>query len=81
MRTEKELWQVVLNHQEYFKTGLCGWINNMRMFGILTDEESDLINYRIITDKRNIPFRFWLGEMFEIQPRIDWINNRIKELL
>lgn len=79
MRTEKELWELVLSRQDLFTGGLCTWIGDMRILGLITEEEWDLISNSVYA-KRIGKKIYWIGPEFEIQPRIDWINERIKEL-
>lgn len=79
MRTEKELWELVLSRPDLFTGRLCTWIWDMRILGLITEEEWDLISNSVYA-KRIDKKIHWIGPVFEIQPRIDWINERIKEL-
>lgn len=76
MRTEKELWEVVLAHQEYFDTTLGYWIRELRWEGILKVKECHVL-FRVI---ESLIASYWNYKEGEIEPHIDWINNRIKEL-
>ena len=44
MRTQLELWQVVKdNFDEYYLSGLCGLIYDLKLFGIINSEEKELL--------------------------------------
>lgn len=83
MRTEKELWELVLSRTDLFETGLCGWANELWAKDLVTDEEFLLLKSEL---KDNLPEKkYGLLEMFcwppfKIAPRIEWIKNRIKQL-
>lgn len=79
MRTEKELWEVVLSRPDLFAGGLCTWIGYVRYMGLITEDEWDLISDVLYT-ARNGKNLYWIGPIYQIQPRIDWINNRIETL-
>jgi hypothetical protein len=80
MRTEKELWQLVLSRQDLFEEGLCLWILNLRFVN-----EINLFEYRTLRQSLSKNLPFYSPDLFcwfrdDIQPRIDWINERIKQL-
>ena len=80
MRTEKELWQLVLSRQNLFKLGLCLWVNEVYFKGEILKSEFDYL--RMVLDN-NLPVKDswgWCWELGKIQPRIDWINERIKQI-
>lgn len=81
VRSEKELWQVVLDNQQEFCNGICLWIVFLEIEGIITTKEHDVLlmsikNLNPILKKSDI----YLWECSKIQPRIEWIENRIKQL-
>lgn len=84
MRTEKELWEVVLSRPDLFKRGLCGWIFKLWFIKLITSNEEERLisalrrSYRYSKDTWNQGY--WIGPEGKIQPRIDWINKRIKQL-
>ena len=58
MRTIKELLQVMLNNQKFFRTGLCAWANSIEFSSI---EEYDRLHNYI---KENKPSAFSSLERF-----------------
>ena len=81
MRTEKELWEVVLSHQELFGLGLCGWVSFLKEDRHISFEEYKFLGKVL---DRHLPERkdgwMWCWTRGEIQPRIDWIKKRIETL-
>jgi hypothetical protein len=81
MRTEKELWELVLSRQDLFRTGLCLWIRFLEIDDLISAEEED---YLILKLKEKNPYlkrvNAYLWEDGKIKPRIDWINKRIKQI-
>lgn len=83
MRSEKELFELMLEHQDMFRDGLCHWFLCLWAHNLISDEESLLIDRYI---KNNKPFLslfrtddyYW--SMCNIEPRIKWINKQIKKL-
>lgn len=75
MRTEKELWQIVLDHPELFMTGLCDWVKSLYLVSNFNREE-----YYTLYNKANSSIGYWIGPKGQIQPRIDWIKKRMEEL-
>jgi hypothetical protein len=78
MRTEKELWEVVLSRPDLFDYahGLCIWILNIWFDDIIEFEEYNIIHN--VLDNAGVSY--FIGPKGEIQPRIDWIKERIKQL-
>lgn len=86
MRNLKELFQVVLNNQDTFNIGLCGWIYDLCKNGIISREESIMLKYYIANSPRP-SFKYHLGHSLgfwwtpcEIEHRIEWINNQLVKL-
>lgn len=81
MRTEKELWEIVLSHRELFGLGLFGWVMFVREDKHISWAECKFLEKVL---DRHLPDRkdgwMWCWTRGEIQPRIDWIKKRIKEL-
>ena len=81
MRTEKELWELVLNNKGLFYTGLCGWVRDVYYAGWIESHEEWALKASL---RRNLPPKVFDGSfcwpIFSIEPRIDWINERIKQL-
>jgi hypothetical protein len=82
-RPIKELFQLMLNHTNYFSFGLCQWVDNMYYANIINlDEETLLKEY--ITNHRPLNFKtlfnnpyYW--EVGKIEPRIRWIKKHIEK--
>jgi hypothetical protein len=81
MRTEKELWQLVLSRQDLFQFGLCRWVYSLRYNDVITYDEHLLLKsilYKHLPEPKFPIVYCW--EICKIQPRIDWINERIKQI-
>lgn len=79
MRTEKELWEVVLSRPDLFETGLCLWILIIHIYSFMNDDEYLKLR-RSIKSNRTSSETYWIGKSGEIQPRIEWIKKRIETL-
>jgi hypothetical protein len=92
MRTIKELLQLMLDHQEYFDTGLCLWTTRMYQNGLFTSEERncvrDYIRNNRPTDKWTYDALFYQKKperstyywtVFEIGPRKRWLKRHIRK--
>ena len=80
MRSEKELWELVLTEQDIFDYGLCHWVRYMYWKQLISLEERKLL---LSSLEENLPEKRedeYCWKPCEIQPRIDWIKNRIKQL-
>jgi hypothetical protein len=80
MRTEKELWQLVLSRQDLFEKSLCIWLACMVGNIIINYKEFMFLKKKLVENRpRNSRGAyFWTED--ELQPRIDWINERIKQI-
>lgn len=78
MRTEKELWEVVLSRPDLFEErfGLCIWILNVWFYDLISQDEYDIIQQTL----DNSGSGYFIGPEGQIQPRIEWIKKRIEEL-
>jgi hypothetical protein len=87
MRTIKELLQIMLDNQDLFQRGLCGWACRIYEHDIINNEElSELEDY--IIDNRpskysSISAFLCQNSLFywthgNISPRIKWIKKHIK---
>lgn len=85
MRSIKELLELMLNNQKYFRKGLCTWVLLLYYNSKITQDESDLLIDYI---KANPPFfviirkllyggHYWKYRV--IEPRIEWIKKHIKK--
>lgn len=96
MRSVKELLQVMLQHKQLFRTGLCLWATYLKGERIITEEEDEVLHEYI---KSNRPDYFSWTNFIEkhptvrngypslyffphgkIKPRIYWIKTHIKRL-
>lgn len=89
MRSEKELWQVVLSRPDLFRTGLCAWVVEAKLKGVMDEFEYYKLReaiqyYRQLMKKRTVSKAeealFWIGRPGDLQARIDWINDKINGL-
>ena len=77
MRTQLELWQVVKDNFGYFSTGLCFLIRTLKLYSIISLEETksltdDLKKYGNDSD-------FFLGVGGNPMPRLEFIEKMIKK--
>lgn len=89
MRTIKELLEVMLENQQYFKNGLCTWVAILRFEELITTSESYQL-HKYIDDNRSFILSsfdafnerikksgyYWTRG--NIKPRIKWIQKHIK---
>lgn len=80
MRTEKELWEVVLDHPELFYKSLCFWLIKLDLENIITVQEYEFLDKILDDESDRIGIGYFIGKKHEIQPRIDWIKKRMEEL-
>lgn len=79
MRTEKELWEVVLNRPDLFDWGLCVWLGICHDESVISYTEYMFLDQKLRSLKTGLE-KYWIGPKGQIQPRIDWIKNRIEQL-
>jgi hypothetical protein len=79
MRTEKQLFQLMLEHQDLFFGGLCGWVDRMYYSSLINDKEYSLMAKYLNKNKPLDAKRFWFPSG-EIAPRIKWIKQQIEKL-
>lgn len=79
MRTEKELWEVVLSRPDLFEWGLCIWIGLCFDNDVISGREFIFLD-SILDKLRTNSESYWIAPKGQIQPRIDWIKNRIETL-
>ena len=89
MRSLKQLFQVMLEHQNLFQSGMCQWIFWLHCKNIISTEERNILviyikNHRPITLFYLLsPFHdyhdyYWQPK--NIKPRVRWIKKQIKKL-
>lgn len=87
MRTIKELLQIMLDNQQYFQTGLCGWSNSIKLSSteeydklhsyIRNNKPSAFSSFERFTQELNLEPYWW--KKGNIKPRINWIKKHIKK--
>jgi hypothetical protein len=89
MRTEKELFKLMLERQDKFSTTLCALNGSMYHDNIITLDECLMLHLYI---KNNRPSMFsslsafrnrnniFYWDFWDIEPRIKWINKQIEKL-
>lgn len=89
MRTIKELLELMLKNQAWFKFGLCHWARNLYYVNLITFKENQLLEDYIRDNRPSIfssleAFKYtasgYFWKMGRIEPRIKWINKHIKKL-
>jgi hypothetical protein len=89
MRNIKQLLELMLEHQDLFIVGLCGWVNTMESNEIITYEEYKTLERYIDTNRprRNL-FNFYkvnsrrvvhYWERGILIYRLAWIKKHIKK--
>ncbi len=91
MRTIKQLLQVMLDNQQYFSSGLCGWATDLHWVAKLSNdyEYGRLMRYI----RNNRPSKFSSIDAFkqrnsslywtfgDVKPRIKWLKNTLRKIL
>lgn len=85
----QRIGRIILENQQYFKTGLCGWVSNLTYSKILTEAEEALVKSIINRNRPSFSFindfynpdkinkrnnGFYWNEGY-IKPRIKWIKK------
>jgi hypothetical protein len=78
MRTEKELFELMLTRQDLFKYGMCDWVDRIYVNDCITVKECDLMHNYFKSNKLNERIFWWASR--EIEPRIEWIKQQIEKL-
>lgn len=91
IRSKKELGQILLDNQISFNSGLCNWVNMLRLRKLITDYEvtylSNLIYHKrpvfipLINNIYNPNKKLYNNGFFwgpgHIEPRIKWIKKHL----
>lgn len=90
MRSVTELLQVMLQHKQLFRTGLCLWATYLKDERIITEEENEVLHEYIMSNRpdyfswtnfvKNYKHKGYFFPSGEIKPRIYWIKTHIKRL-
>jgi hypothetical protein len=83
-RTIKELLQLMLEHQELFKYGLCYWVRGLHWDDHTTHKERNILD-KYIKENRPKNLSWLIGDGYywksgNIKPRIKWIKKHIERL-
>lgn len=80
MRTEKELWEVVLSRPDLFVKSLCFWLIEVESSDLISYQEYSFLDGILDSESDRLGVGYFIGTPHEIQPRIDWIKKRIEGL-
>jgi len=80
MRTIKELLQLILDNQQLFQCGLCGWRYNLSAKDLITGEEDELLHKYFQANKPEFKFinNFYNPDKIEKNSLFFWKQNKIK---
>lgn len=78
MRSTHELLELMLENKHLFKGGLCNWVLRLYLHDKINEEEMELLKALIAKDKpkRTLNGFYWMEH--DIEPRLEWINNKLK---
>ena len=77
MKTTKELLQLMLDRQDLFRSGLCGWAGNLYIEDAITSNEyNSLMKFIAIKNPASAGNYWW--KRGEIEPRIEWIKQQLE---
>lgn len=88
-RTLKELFVILKNNEEHFKTGLCRLCGSLSVENIISSSERDVLKEYISLNRPKIFSRHFniecIGKDFywprgRWKPRLKWIDDQIKKL-
>ena len=78
MRTQLELWQVVKNNfDEYFETGLCLLILELKYYDVIKADEKELLEQEL--SEYGYKEIYFLGLSGDQKPRLKFIDKMIKK--
>lgn len=80
MRTEKELWELVLSRPDLFDKCLCFWIIELKYADAISIGEFMVLDDILLSEMNRIGRGYFIGPPYDIKPRIDWIKKRIESL-
>jgi hypothetical protein len=78
MRTEKELFELMLTRQDLFTDGLCCWVISMWAEEYITVPECGLLLNYLKASEPTKGMYWW--KPCKIEPRIEWIKQQIEKL-
>ena len=79
MRTKLTLWRILDKYlDEYFKSGMCGYIERLQLYEIITFKESASLKKEIRSLYPNRIRSYYIGDPGYKEPRKKLIRNRIE---
>jgi hypothetical protein len=78
-REIKELLRLILDNIDLMAFGLCGLYIRLHGKGLISYEESLLIEEYFNKNKPDTINSYWFPECLR-EPRIEWLQNQIKQL-
>jgi len=63
-----------------FEKGLCIWIIEVEYNKLISREELIFLNKLLDIEMEKAKKGYFIGPIYKIQPRIDWIKKRIETL-
>jgi len=81
-RSINELLKLMLDHEEYFYSGLCAWVTNLIFHDIVSLDEGWRLRVYIRKNRPKNKYHktnhtyFW--EIHNKSPRIKWLQKHIK---
>ena len=83
-RPIKELLQIMVDNIELFEKkgcmGLCDLTNTLKYNQIISDAEESIIDKYVDTNAPKIPKSTYNWTPYELQPRLEWLNEQIAKL-
>lgn len=79
MRTKLTLWKILDKYlDEYFKSGMCGYIERLYDYNIITSKEAISLKEEIHSLYPNRESGYYIGAPGDKEPRKKLIKNRIE---
>ena len=79
MRTKLTLWRILDKYlDEYFKSGMCGYIERLQLYKIITFKESSSLKKEIGSLYPVRESSYYIGSPGDKEPRKKLIRNRIE---
>lgn len=79
MRTKLTLWRILDKYlDEYFKSGMCGYIERLQLYELITFKEMICLKKEIKSLYPNRESSYYIGTPGDKEPRKKLIRNRIE---
>lgn len=86
MRNLRQLLGVVLFHPEHFSYGICGWVERLYTYNVITYDERVELRCFLMRELPKKKYPNDLGDPYlfswpirELEPRVQWINDQLKK--